>query len=67
MKGMKEMLGNKMITQLGVKVIRDFLKEFDNNRTIGSITDKEIKVVVKRLLEKNRWTLLYINIYLNGN
>ena len=54
MKGMKEMLGNKMITQLGVKVIRDFLKEFDNNRTIGSITDKEIKVVVKRLLEKNR-------------
>jgi hypothetical protein len=54
MKGIKEMMGTKMITQLGVKVIRDFLKEFDSDRTIGSITDKEIKIVVKTLMEKNR-------------
>lgn len=54
MKGMKEMMGNKMIVKIGIKVINDFLKEFDDNRTIGSITQKEIKTVVKTLLEKGR-------------
>ena len=51
-KGLSKLMNSEFFIQAGIDTIKQFLHSFDPNRTLGSITDKEIDSFVRQSINK---------------